>query len=456
MKLQSPAITVLAQDPNRKHRINANSFQQNAITTIQGWQYVAFYTAISPGMSGSGCYVNLARREIPPESVERGETSEWQFLTFEDYEQFYDDGHDTISIGVCEGDGTIHVAYDHHCDPLHFRISKTGLASDFASHIWGPASFTETRHCLPGIETDELLKEVTYPRFVNVGDDLLFTCRTGQAGLGSDLLYRYSASTHSYTFLGQHLTGISNSPYINGIDYRQGRLHISWCYRNFIVPPDPVAAAAHHQQAGPNGPENNFDLNYAFSDDQGDTWKSSDGRVLACMTGGEGEQTTIKPGVEGVRVFEIPMGNGILNQEGQAADWDGGFWVLNREKIGSEERWIVYYRDPKGVWTRIVVDDVPKPTETGSRGSVCVDRRGDVYLVLPGNSDSSLNILRARKEENYSGFEPVWMWDGFDGEPLVDVQRLETSDVLSLFTRTSADMDGNRNVVVLDILMTGL
>lgn len=201
------------------------------------------------------------------------------------------------------------------------------------------------------------------------------------------------------------------------------------------------------------------------------TWKSSRGRVLASMVGGEGVETTIVPG-EGARVFEIPMGSGILNQESQAADWDGGLWVLNRERVDGEERWVVYYRNAEGMfflhvlcvrreadkkkaaWTRIIIDSVPKPTETGSRGSVCVDRKGDVYLVLPGNKDASLNIMRARKEEQYQTFVPVWMWDGFDGEPLVDIQRLETSDVLSVFTRTNASVDGSRDVVVLDLHLT--
>lgn len=35
---------ILGQDPDRVHRINANSFQQNAITTVNRWQYAAFYT----------------------------------------------------------------------------------------------------------------------------------------------------------------------------------------------------------------------------------------------------------------------------------------------------------------------------------------------------------------------------------------------------------------------------
>jgi hypothetical protein len=199
------------------------------------------------------------------------------------------------------------------------------------------------------------MKEVTYPRFVNIDDDLLLTYRIGQAGLGSDVLYRYSSATHSYTYLGQHLTGVSNSPYINGINYRNSRLHISWCYRNFIPFPPLATPDAHKQQAGPNGPENNYDLNYAFSDDLGETWKSADNRVLAKI-GSKLEsqmEATIKPGAEGAQVFEIPMGSGILNQEAQSADWLGGFWALNRENRSGEESWMLYRRKPNGMITSL-------------------------------------------------------------------------------------------------------
>jgi hypothetical protein len=170
-----------------------------------------------------------------------------------------------------------------------------------------------------------------------------------RAGLGSDILYRYSSITHQYLYLGQYLTGVSNSPYINGLDYRQSRIHVSWCYRNCIQFDTSASPEAHKQQAGPNGPENNYDLNYAFSEDRGETWRSSDGLVMAKLGSKEGEiETTIKPDAKGARVFEIPMLSGILNQEGQAADWDGGFWALNRENVEGNEFWLVYYRDFSG------------------------------------------------------------------------------------------------------------
>jgi len=344
------------------------------------------------------------------------------------------------------------VAFDHHCDELRFRISKPRIAQDVSKNPWDASVFSKTDNCLPGIPSNASMKEVTYPRFVNIENDLLLAYRIGQAGSGSDILYCYSSSTHQYTYLGQYLTGISNSPYINGIDYRLSRLHISWCYRSFIEFPVSASSDAHKQQAGPNGPENNFDLNYAFSNDLGATWRNSAGQILADLRRFETNsvEDSIKPGAAGARIFEIPMHSGILNQESQAADWDGGFWVLNREKVVGVEKWMVYHRNPDAEWTKIVVESYAQPTETGSRGSICVDRKNNAYVILPGNSDSSLEILQARKEDDYAGFKQVWMRNGFDGEPLVDVQRLEMCDKLSVFTRSNKDENGVGNVIVLD------
>lgn len=97
----------------------------------------------------------------------------------------------------------------------------------------------------------------------------------------------------------------------------------------------------------------------------------------------------------------------------------------------------------------MAIEAESKPTETGNRGSICVDRGNDVVLVLPGNIDSSLSVMMARKSEGYRKWATVWRSEGFDGEPCVDVGGLEVSNVLSVFTRTE-DVDGERSVVVLD------
>lgn len=108
--LQLVSSSDLALDAKRQHRINANSFQQNAILSYRGWQYVCFYSNKDDRVSGGPLLVNISRRR--PD----GPSPSWETLTFRDYEQTVDDGHNTISIGICAGDGTIHVSFDHHCD----------------------------------------------------------------------------------------------------------------------------------------------------------------------------------------------------------------------------------------------------------------------------------------------------------------------------------------------------
>jgi len=96
------------------------------------------------------------------------------------------------------------------------------------------------------------------------------------------------------------------------------------------------------------------------------------------------------------------------------------------------------------------------PTNTGSRGSICADRESNVYLILPGNTDSSLSIVRGLKDDDYTLLKTIWTGYGFDGEPSVDVQRLELHNELSVFTRTADDDKGGRNVVVLDFSLDTL
>lgn len=176
-----------------------------------------------------------------------------------------------------------------------------------------------------------------------------------RAGSGSDVLYRYSATDHAYTFLGTLLTGEGNSPYINGLDHRAGRLHVSWTYRKFLAYDgalDPTSTA-HKTQAGPNGPENNYDLCYMYSDDKGSLWRDSHGNAIANLAidataAATPLSNTVRPTTKGITVFEIPTNSGILNQEGQAAAPDGGFHVLNREKLDGVQTWVLYSRHPSG------------------------------------------------------------------------------------------------------------
>ncbi|KAK1454680.1 hypothetical protein CMEL01_03440 [Colletotrichum melonis] len=418
-RLQTPVVTVLGRDPaHRKCVLNGNAFQQDAIISFRGWQYAVFYSSCSSSSLNDDTqreplFVCMNRRKLP--------NSEWQTIIFDDYHQTTDDGHNTVQMGICPGDGTIHLSYDHHCDTLKYRRSIKGIASDPELSRWTKDVFTLTLDYVPGItKPHENFGYVTYPRFGVLGNDMYFSIRNGKAGLGDDLLYIYRAATGLYEYAGKHLKGIQNNPYVHGMDYRDGKLHITWVYRGFVHYDgwDDPLDTKHKQQAGPNGADNNYNICYAYSDDGGYTWKNGHDKTIALLRDGG----SITPDCPGLVAFNIPKGRGLTNQEAQAVDQDGQ-------------------------WTQHAIGPVPSPR----RGRLAISKTGDLFLILPDPTNSSLRILKSSKAKDYAESVEVWRGVGFMGEPLVDSKRLEEEDVLSIFAiAVSATSSKDRQVVVLD------
>ncbi|KAH8766622.1 hypothetical protein F5883DRAFT_555290 [Diaporthe sp. PMI_573] len=441
--LLDPEVTVLGADPaHRRHAINGYAFQQDAITSFNGWQYAVFYSALSTGSAAEPLFVHLVRRQLP--------SSSWQTIVFQDYPQTTDDGHNTVQIGICPGDGTIHLSYDHHCDVLRYRYSIRGVAQDPTAFEWSTSLFTPTLDYLPGLpSTHEHFSYVTYPRLGALGDSTMFmSLRDGKAGLGSDHLYLYRSTTGFWEFVGTPLTGVQSNPYVHGWDFRDGRLHVTWVYRGFVHYEgwDDPEDTKHKQQAGPNGAENNHNICYAYSEDLGYTWKNGRGNVIADLRKGE----TINNSSEGIVAFDIPKGSGLMNQEAQAVDQDGGVHILNRDTLDGINVWRHYYHSPGGSWTSRAVRPIDKPR----RGRLAVTKNGDLLLILPHTSTPVIRILKAAKPRGYSEYEDVWVGNGYSGEPLIDGPRLEKENVLSVLIGQDVEGSGDkRNVSVLDFTL---
>ncbi|KAJ4414897.1 hypothetical protein N0V85_002965 [Neurospora sp. IMI 360204] len=446
MQLPPPVITKLgcqSTTPGRKHKLNAYAFQQDAIVTFKGYQYAAYWSNAGPD-DGDTLYLCVARRQLPPRSdapvlineneVRKPSTIDdetaygWEVLELRGYsgKQTVDDGHNTVSLGICPGDGTIHLAFDHHCD------------------IWRPDIFSGTLDYLPGIPSrHKQLRDVTYPRFGFLGKDMFFSHRDGKAGLGNDHLYTYSAKDGRYEYIGPYLTGVQSNPYVNGVTSRDGVLHVTWVYRGFVNYPgwDDPLDTKHKQQAGPNGAENNHNICYAYSDAGGYAWRNGRGEVIADLrdpakfpTDVRGKERTIKNDGSGIVAFNIPKGKGLMNQEAQAVDQEGGVHVLNRDMMdqGGMYLWKHYYRSSDGTWTQRALQAI---NEGSKRGQLAVSKTGDLYAILPDSTTKSMRILRATKASGFADYREVWKGDGLGGEPLVDSARLEHDNVLSVFAR---------------------
>ncbi|KAI0085218.1 hypothetical protein BDY19DRAFT_452721 [Irpex rosettiformis] len=430
--------TAIGQDPPTVNRLNGESFQQDALVTFNNYQYAVFWTASTTNASIR--QANVARRSLNP-------SGKWQSFVLTDYNQTEDDGHDVISLGISRGDGTLHIGFDQHDNPLNYRVSQKNVATHPQSVKWSSSIFGPTLDHLPGLESLDksvYFINITYPRFLNIptnahgqGADLLLELRVGRSGLGDDWLYRY-VPNDGWKQIGRYLEGVNNNAYINGLDFdSHGALLTTWTYRDYVNDTGQNVAV----QAGPNGPENNHDLNFAYSHDVGYTWFNNWNQQIANTS----SQVPIVPVSAGITVFGIPKYGGILNQEAQTIDSAGRLHVLNRENTTGVEQWYHYWRDTNTYWTRtalpspanlVSVNNITgTPTVIGKRGKL-VSSKNALYAILPSNAANStaLSIIGSTVSGHFVDWEVLWeSSNGNTAEPLFDRHRLTEDDVLSLF-----------------------
>lgn len=164
-----------------------------------------------------------------------------------------DDPHNNWAVAV-SGDGHVHVAGNHHSNPLHYaRTSTPGDLTTFVGQ--GMTGANES--------------VVTYPMFVRTLDGtLLFFYRQVNIAGNYGQLYvnRYSVATHSWTQVGRLLEQATNgfSPYWNhvAVSPTDGTLHLFYCWR--------TSSTA----------DSNQNICHIKSTDGGTTWKSMAGTTL--------------------------------------------------------------------------------------------------------------------------------------------------------------------------------
>lgn len=350
---------------------NFVSFQQNAIMTYNGYQYITYWNK-----TGQVC---IARKQVP-EGI-------WEQLILTDYTSPHplNDNHYNISMGICENDGTIHLSFDHHNDELKYRVSIAGIAKEPQTADWSASSFKAVQNYL---ENGVILNEskfpgaITYPRFVSKPNgDLLFECRTGWSGDGNSHLWEYSGKTQIWTYIGEYLHGrsdgmpggyVNNCGYINGLHYTPGgdRLHVSLVWRD-----SPDA-------------NTNHDVCYAYSDDDGRTWYNTNGKRIG-TTGSSNVSNVLNFYSEGFKILSIGQNRGLINQEGQAVDSKGGIHILQscmkEGTFGSS--WIDrrrkafmrhIYQDENGNWKNDVIAE-----SRIDRGDIAVDAFDNLYVLGP-------------------------------------------------------------------------
>ena len=422
--------------------INGQSFQQDAIVSYKGWQYISYYNAQRQ--------VCIARRKLP--------TGDWQVLAFTDYRFSFarnldNDAHNTISIGICPNDGTLHMAFDHHANDLHYRVSQKKMLDNANTVTWSADLFSPV---LDHLEEGKTLKSVTYPCFTTTPKgDLLFSFRVGGSNDASYYIGQYSGRTGAWGNIHEIISGkgdyhdpfkgvsIARNAYINGLTYdNKGRLHISWTCR---------------EKAEGLG---NRDIAYSYSPDDGNTWYNTFNKVIGTA---DGKQlvSMLSPDVV---VKALDRGWGMMNSQSQTVDAKGVMHtVMYHRKQGGQPEWarfnkdgayFHYYRKPDGHW-----QEIPIPA-MANRPKLVADKQRNLYLlfVQKDHFDSKkeaapLIVWKATAVKQWTDWQQVYVSDApYFNEPQFDLFRWQKEGILSMMVQDAPDSTGAASAIkVLDI-----
>lgn len=412
--------------------IHGKSYQQEALVTHKGWQYTIYYDA-----KRSLC---VARRSLP--------TGSWQRIVFSDYTFHGDDNHNVPVLGICPADGTIHLSFDHHNNPLRYRVSAKNAANHPADVVWDASLFGPVVDSLvPG----KPIPSMTYPRFVVAPNGTLyFFYRVGNPHDGRIWMSQYNPSSGGWAEPWQitdskgdyHFdskTSKSRNAYLNNpcIDPK-GRIHMSWIWRE-----------------GGSLRDSQHDLCYMVSDDGGKTFRNHlDGIVT---------QGNMRAGINSpdIQVWSISPQRGLKNQQAMAIDSSGQphivMWYLTEEsadiKVASKDhtksKYHHFWQTAEGKWHKQKLPLALSRDEWATRSHLAFGKDDQLFLIF--NRDSKIAVAAATRAGNFTDWRMIKERTGnFTGEAKVDIQRLRQENILSVYMHEAPDKahEGTRLHVV--------
>ncbi len=327
----------------------ATATQQNAIAIYENFVYVVYYNADR--------YLCISRSDNYGDD---GWVSIQLNHRYEMRNGVYDN-HNTPNIAISPIDNRIHLSFDMHKRDLRYMLSWANTAT-IRNEEFTADRFSSVRDYLEADKT--VIKDVTYPRFfVGKNNHLFFMYRVGGSGNGDTYMVKYNDdATWSTPFeiidgnIGSHNGSSSRCAYFNDVQFKSGKIHMTWVWRET---PDATT---------------NHDLMYAYSDNDGVSWKNS---------AGENISMPMNLNSNNLKVATIPTNTGLINHNGCAVDGDGNVHAILRIDGSYIHYFGVLGTDGKYTWSMQTA-----ATFTGDRPKLYCDRTTNTLYLLVRQSST--------------------------------------------------------------------
>ena len=395
-----PGVSITKVDSGwAGNSINTVVFRKNALTTYKDTQFISFYNAKG--------WVVIGKRKTG--------TAKWQ-LKQTKYTGNIKDAHNSISITV-DGDGYLHLAWDHHNNQLNYCKSVQPLSLDLTEKT---------------LMTGKNENSISYPEFYKMpSGDLLFLYRDGGSGRGNLVVNKYNIATKQWTQLHDNLIegeGQRN-PYWQACVDERGVVHISWVWRE-----SPDVASNH-------------DMCYARSIDGGLSWeKSTKQKYTLPITMDAAEHA-----------WDIPEQSELINQTSMCTDTNGdpviaSYW---RDKGSQVPQYHILYKKA-GQWQVKNLLFRTTPFSLGGEGTKQIPiSRPQVISWNEGAATAGALIFRDAERNNKisvaisNDIALQDNWKLFDltsasvgaWEPCYDTELWKSKQIVDLFVQYTAQAD---------------
>lgn len=377
--------------------VNVVKFRKNALTSFQNYQFTAYYDENS-------CLV-LAKR--------KANSSDWEKVKTP-YNGNTKDAHNDISIAI-DGDGFLHVSWDHHDTKLRYAQSKTPLSLDLGEE-----------QPMTGQEENK----VTYPQFYNLPNgNLLFFYRSGSSGRGNMVINFYDVKSKNWSQRQQNLLNgeEKRSAYWQSSIDSQGVIHLSWVWReSWDV-------------------STNHDMCYARSKDGGISWEKSSGEKYNLpITASTAEIA-----------WKIPQKSSLINQTAMTTDTKGNPYIASYWSENQIPQYQIIYLE-NGNWKKINTGFRKTPFYLGGGGTKQIPiARPDLFISNNGNNSALYLLFRDEERGNkislaYANLKQNSNWKIVDltkdsvgqWEPNFDNSLWEKENKLHIFMQNVTQIDG--------------